>query len=474
MKNTLELNQRLTTRLSQQQLRFVKILEMNERELEEAVERELEENPALETSEESRENQPAESGEQSPAPGFHNPSFYSSGRQTQDEDNAFFSPGNDTDSLATVLTRQIAEQKVDPEIASVADYIIGNLDSNGYLTRSLPQIISDLAINQDIIIDNKTAREALELVRSLEPAGIGGNNLAETLLLQLKRLPPSTERDDAIAIISDYFRDYSMRLAHKIISGLHISRERLDAANDLILTLNPKPGAAFGSANEQALAVNIPDFNITETDGELSLQFNNRIPELEIEQSFREAMRGLEHRRGRHRKGSEFVISNYNDAKDFISLMKRRRDTIMSVMTAILDFQKKYFLTGDVSALRPMTLKDIAKETGLDISVISRATTNKYVSLPDGEILPLKFFFINDVSPRNTHGRQDTETDTPSSRLIEKMITDLVDAEDSRHPLSDEKIRLELLSKGYDVSRRTIAKYRDRAGIPIARLRRRL
>lgn len=470
MKSTLELRHRLTTRLSQQQLRFVRLLELNAPEMDEAIERELEENPALKTVEPTSAEQQTRNDESPSTPVYYNP-----GRSVSDEDNSFFSPGNDTDTLATVLSRQVAELKIDSKTAAVADYIIGNLDNNGYLTRTLPQMMSDLAINHDIDIDQATAQRALEIVRNLEPAGVGATGLADTLLLQLDRLPESQERDDAIDIITHFFRDYSMRRAHKIISGLHISRQRLDTANDLILTLNPKPGAPYGSSTEQVAATIIPDFSIMESDGDLLIQVNNRFPDLAIEETFSEAMRGLEHRRGRHRKGSEYVIANYNDAKDFITVVNRRRETLMSVMTAIVAFQKEFFLTGDVAMLRPMLLKDIASLTGLDLSVISRATTNKYVSLPDGEILPLKFFFNGDMTPHDSESTPiDQSPNTPSSRLIMKEITDLVDKEDPRHPLSDEKIRQELLSKGYDISRRTIAKYRDRAGIAIARLRRQL
>lgn len=485
--NSLSLEQRIAQRLTQQQVRFVRLLELNAPEMDDAVERELEDNPALSARHEDnvRDNGESPSGTSIDRHDDYQRYYTPSSHTGENRD---FSPRDDSESLTDVLDRQVAERNVTPRVAATALYIIGNLDNNGWLTRTLPQMLTDLAVTQDIDIDDKTGQEALDLVRSLEPAGVGATSLADCLTLQLQRLPQSVTRDDALEIIKNYFREYSMRHSHKIISGMHISRERLDAANELILSLNPKPGAAYGGAESTLAGVVNPDFAVSNDDGRLSIRVINRFPELSIEESFAEAMRGLEGRRGRPRKGSEFVISRFNDARDFIALVRQRQQTLLDVMTAIVNKQKKYFISGDVFDLAPMTLKDLSQATGLDISVISRATNNKYVAMPRGDVLPLRNFFSGDISASSAQdvvsvsdGRNDTantsdkaSSDTPdhlTNRQIEALIRKMVDEEDPRHPLSDEKIRIRLNENGYDISRRTIAKYRDRINIPIARLR---
>lgn len=476
MRSNLSIEQKIGQRLTQQQVRFVRLLELNAPEMDEAVERELEDNPALEAHNDTPAEAPRNDSHDYDAPTRR---YYTPSSQGERGDFPQFSPRDNSESLADVLRAQVAERNVPADVASTADYIIGNLDNNGWLTRSLPLILTDMAVNQDIYVDDQTGKEALELVRSLDPAGVGADSLADCLLLQLQRMPESQSRNDAIEILSKYFREFSMRHSHRIISGMHISRERLDAANRLILTLNPKPGAEYGGADETLAGVIIPDFTVTNHDGRLSIQVNNRYPELSIEESFAEAMRGMEGRRGRPKKGTEFVVSRYNDAREFIALVRQRQQTLMDVMTAIVNHQKKYFLSGDIYDLRPMTLKDLSAATGMDISAISRATNNKFVAMPGGEVLPLRNFFSGDISDKSDNSdnsdssdKADTsDKDTLTNRQIESAIKELVDAEDPKHPLSDEKIRKLIAERGFDISRRTIAKYRDRISIPIARLR---
>lgn len=464
----------------------------------EQIEHELEENPALKIADgENKEDLSTAAAASQSAPG--NPDYisYSGYHRNNDSESPAFSPRDNSETLTEVLERQIAERSLNPDEAAIAEYIVGNLDSNGWLTRSIPQIVNDLAINRDIHISEEEARKALEIVQSLDPPGIGGLNLADTLLIQLRRLPESQERNDAIEIISNYFKTYSMRHSHKIISGLRISQERLDKANKLIKSLNPKPGTQFGGTDSTMAAVIIPDFVITACNGDLTIRMPDHIPELAIEESFSEAMRELADRRSARDKGHRFISSNYNNARDFIQLVKRRRQTMMGVMTAIADFQKDYFDTGDLFALRPMSLKDIASATGLDISTVSRATMNKYVQMPWGKVISLKSLFsgrvnapppghskksepseeCNRENPQLTEsnpsatGPDSTGPDPLTNIQIQAAISGIVAEEDQRHPLSDEKLREVLRRQGYDISRRTIAKYRDRAGIPVARLR---
>lgn len=471
MDSRLELEQRLSQRLSMLHLRFVRLLELNSPEIDEAIEQELATNPAL-TIEDNVPGLQASASSDShaqSAPAYYN---FTGQRRNDDSDNHIFSPRDNSESLADMLNRQIDERHLRPEVASMAKYIVGNLDTNGWLTRSLPHILNDLAINHDMEVDNATAEEALKIVRSLDPPGIGGENLAQTLLLQLQRMPESQERDDAIAVLSDYFKEYHMHHSHKILSGLGISKQRFDKAHALILSLNPKPGAPYGGTDATTAAAIIPDFVISDIDGRLSIQLTNRIPELTIEESFSEAIRNLRTHKEQRKNESEFITSRFNDARDFIRLIRRRQQTLMTVMSAIVHLQKDFFDTGDVYTLRPMTLKDLADITGYDLSVISRATSNKYAAMPWGEIIPLKNFFSGSVNSESNK-TDDAPRDLTNQQIV-ALIASLVKEEDPKHPLSDEKLHTLIAEKGYDISRRTIAKYRDRANIPVARLRKKL
>ncbi|MBD5369770.1 MAG: RNA polymerase factor sigma-54 [Bacteroides sp.] len=476
MAQELSINQRLGQYLTQQQLRFVKMLELNAPELDEAVSSELEANPALDVADPEAERERRDREE------VPREARYAAARRSADTaDLPVFTPRDDTESLYDLLYAQIAERSVAPRVAEMARYIVGNLDSNGYLRRSLPQMVDDFVIGGEGEIGMDDAREAFDLVRGLDPAGVGAEGLRDCLLLQLRRLPGSQERDDAIAILEEQFEAYTMRHSHRIISALHLTQERVDAANALILTLNPKPGAPYGGAQSTAMGVISPDVVVSREGNEFYVSLPNRIPELRIEEGFAEAMRGMERRRGRPRKGTEFVASRYNDARDFIQVLRQRQQTMTDVMTAILSLQKPYFETGDIYALRPMILKDITRLTGLDASTVSRATANKYVETPWGNVVPLKSFFSDTVNA-SVRTQEAKASDSPeasgsdhlTNRQIEAILRRLVDGEDKRHPLSDERLRQELLDLGYDVSRRTVAKYRDRAGILVARLRRRL
>ena len=287
-------------------------------------------------------------------------------------------------------------------------------------------------------------------------------------MIQLRHLPDSQQKEDALKIIESQFEAFSMKHTHRIITGLKIDKERVRRAIDLILTLNPKPGASINSDAGNTNII-IPDLVISTEDGILSVATNNRIPELAIDGSFSEAVREMESgERRKAKRGSEFITSRYNDARDFIKILRQRQETLITVMTAIMKIQHEYFMTQDVYRLKPMMIKDISAMTGLDLSVISRATNNKYVATPWG-IFPLRFFFSDSIGEEG-----DDAAETLTNRKIEAEICALVEKEDKQHPLSDEKIRQEMEAKGYDVSRRTVAKYRDRQGIPMARLRKEL
>lgn len=451
---SLTLEQKNVMRLSQQQLRFTKLLEYTAPELEEAVDRELEENPALEIDEDQ-----TDANEELPRHRIYTPA-------SQNDDQTYdFSPADVGESLLDALLRQLSERSLPDLTRTAARYIIGNIDSNGYLRRPLTGIINDMAFGPGINVDEETARTALKVVQDFEPYGVGASNLQECLRLQLEHMPKATVVKDALDIINTQFEAFSMKHSHKLASALKLSPERLKEAVELIRSLNPKPGAAFSSSMDTSNVI-VPDLNVSVEDGEIFISTNNRIPELTIDRTFTEAMAELNAAASRKaKKGNEFIINRYNDARDFIRILKQRQETLLNVMSAIVKIQKEYFLTQNIYRLKPMIIKDISALTGYDLSVVSRATTNKHVNTPWG-VFPLRFFFSDSIGTENT---EDSEVLT--NRKIEAEIQKIVKEEDKHRPLSDEKIRLEMLRKGYDVSRRTIAKYRDRKGIPVARLR---
>ena len=462
-RQSLQLNQKTGLRLSQQHLRYVEMLEYNTPELEEAVQRELEENPALEIAERSEEEKYLPEAQHNDAGTkyvrYYNPS-------NPDPEEYELTPRAHAESLYDALKHQISELTIPADVEATAEYLVDMLDSNGYLRRPLPKILDDLYFNDGIEIAPDLARRALDVIRSLEPAGVGASDLRDSLLLQLHRLPQSQERDDAMRILEEGFDAFTKKHKHRLVSELQLTPERVNAAIQTILSLNPKPGSEYTTETDNENMI-IPDFIVNESDelGQLTLSLNSNIPDLQIEESFSEAMTRLKPRPGRNgRKGSEYIVSRYNDARDFIKILRRRQETMLTVMSAILKIQKDYFETRDISTLKPMMLKDIAALTGYDFSTISRATNHKFVATPWG-VFPLKFFFSDTITD---------EGDTLTNRQIEHRIKEMVEHENKEKPLSDEKICQTLIEQGYNVSRRTVAKYRDRLGIPVARLRREL
>ncbi len=447
----LHLEQKQRLRLSQQQLRFVRLLELNAPELDEAVERELEDNPALKPDDDATP-QTAENSSLA----YYNPSPLNTDSQE-------IVIADNSENLYDYLERQIAELPLTDEVRATAEYLIGNIDSNGYLTRSLPLILNDIAVNTGHEIPEDTAEKALSVVRKLDPPGVGALNLQDSLRLQLERLPESPVRDDALAIINDAFTEFSMKHYHRFRALLGLDEKRSREAINLILSLNPKPGAQYSSRSQDPSNIIIPDFIVENRDGELYIALNTRIPGLSVEESFTEAVDALNRnsKEKKKNKGNEFILARYNDAREFIKIFNQRQKTMMMVMTAIAEIQKEYFLTEDVANMKPMMIKDIANRTGLDMSTISRATNNKFVATGWG-ILPLRHFFSDSIGEG---------TDLITNRRIEAEIEKIIVEEDKRHPLSDDKLCQVLHEKGFDISRRTVAKYRDRKKIPVARLR---
>ena len=306
------------------------------------------------------------------------------------------------------------------------------------------------------------------MIRDLDPAGIGAKDLRDCLLLQLERLPGSDDNLLAYKIIDCYFPEFSKKHYDRIITALKTDKEGFRRALEVILSLNPKPGSLYGGGDNSKAQHIIPDFSV-EVDGDnITLTLLNNIPELQIEESFQAMYDDISVKRVRNRSEEEanrFVKDKYESAATFIKMLKQRQVTLFSIMRAILERQKQFFLTEDESLLRPMVLKDIASDTGYDLSVVSRATSGKYV-MTQGGIYPLKFFFNEGI-------RHESGEDV-SSREIQSALKEIIEGEDKKKPYSDEVLCTLLKKRGYEIARRTIAKYRERMGFPVARLRKEL
>lgn len=445
------LSQTIGQQMSLQQMQLARMLELSAPELDERVRNELEANQAL-----------ADAAEESPAEPQSLPVWF---RPQSGNDDFQFTPVDDSYSLYDALKRQVDVRELDPGIIPIVYYIIDSLEPSGYLSRTVSEIVDDLAFGPGIIVSEQRVQEALDIVRSLDPPGVGASNLQDALLLQILAKPDSKVRNNALRIIRDAYDAFAKKHNSKIANLLRLSDEDTEEALKLIQSLNPKPGAAIGNDALDSSNIIIPDFIIDTDDGDINIILNNHFPELRIEQSFSQAMEELR-KLPRNKRGNDakFIIDRYNNARDFIQLISQRQKNMMAVMSAIVKIQEDYFRTRDVYSLKPMMIKDIAELTGLDFSVISRATNNKYVQTPWG-IFPLRFFFSDAI------GKEGSGSDVATNRQVEAAIRELIDKEDKAKPLSDRVIALEMQKRGFDLSRRTVAKYRDRIGIPVARLR---
>lgn len=463
--------QKLQQRLTPLQVQFVRMLEMTGPELEDEVRRAVDDNPALEVADDDSTAQPEndfnESAEEMQLADYRGDDIpsYRLEANNHSSDDRYYEPvaTDDGETLIGSLNAQIAQTSLSPIDREVAEYIIGNLDDNGYMTRSIQAIADDLAFQRGLDVTYDQVKAVWNTVRSLEPAGIGATDLRDSLLLQLRRRHQSAARDLAIEIVADYFDLFSKKHFDRIISLTGISEEQLREAITVIRQLNPKPGSGLqpSVSDDRTRHIN-PDFSV-ETDGDnITLTLLNATPELQIEESFASddpiAIPDATPRQ--RREALLFVRQKRDEAANFIKVIKMRQETLYRVMLAIIKLQRQFFLTDDPTAIRPMILKDVAALTGYDLSVISRATAGKYVMTQRG-VYPLKMFF-------NERPKDDDDT---SSMQILAALRKIIDNEDKRHPLSDEAITAALRDEGYDIARRTVAKYREKAGVPVARLR---
>jgi RNA polymerase sigma-54 factor len=478
-KQILTQEQKLQQRLSPLQLQLVPLLQMNGTEIEEKVRREMDDNPALEESEtppteqvdkdeegetftETAEDvQKADYGDDDDIPYYRT----SANNSSADDEipNAVVIAEN---SLVDYLMEQIHERDLTDDQNMIAEYIIGNLDNNGYLHRSLSAITDDIVFQTGHDVPEEEVDTVLQAVRDLDPAGVGASDLRDCLLLQLERSEGTTTNMLAYKVIDEHFEEFSKKHYDKITSALGIDDEQLKKVFDAIRSLNPKPGSAVtGVADDSHSQQIIPDFNVDIDGRSLNLTLLNNIPELQIAESYSMLYDKFTAKKPAGRKEEEAatdIKDKYERASNFIKVLHQRQETLFKTMRAITFRQHEFFITGDDTKLHPMILKDIADDTGYDVSVISRATANKYVTTQWG-VYPLKYFF--------NEGIQHESGDEVSSREIQSILKKVIEAENKHKPLSDEQLCALLKDKGYEIARRTVAKYREKLGIPVARLR---
>lgn len=446
---------KLQQTLAPMQLQFVKMLEMTAPEVEDEVRRALDENPALEAEDPTPS---PDSGIADTTPYYH---MNISNRSASDP--AYEPEVSDSgESLMDYLMRQLSQEKhlPDPDM-EIARFIIGNIDSNGYLTRPIRSIADDMAIQSGIDVSSDEVKRVWQTVRTLDPAGIAAIDLRDSLLLQLQRLTISAPVVTATEIIRDYFDLFSLMHFKQLRSALSLSEEELREAVNVIRSLNPKPGAAITGGQDDRLNHIAPDFLVeSDPDGRLTLSLLNNLPALRISASF--SPDTIVHRKNTAGQANAFIRQRRDEAGGFIRALSMRQATLFRVMSAIMQWQRPFFLSDDPAALRPMILKDISEITGDDISVISRATAGKYVATAHG-VYPLRFFF------NESRDGDDTASPTVMARLRE-----IIEAEDPNQPLTDQALTQMLNDEGINIARRTVAKYRERMSIPVGRLRKQL
>ncbi len=476
------LSQKLLQKLSPQQIQLMKLLQVPTASLEERIQEELEANPALEEGGKEAdddllggEEEPREASDDG-MDDLNLDDYFS-----EDDDIADYrtrqqrDPNEEERSVPVAVSetfhervmRQLGMVELEEREALLAEQLVGSLDDDGYLRRDLDAIADDLAFGQNVIAETGELEAALAVVQGLEPAGIGARNLRECLLLQLRRKPENPIIRLALRMLEEQFDAFSKKHYERMQRALGVEPDEMKLALDEILKLNPKPGGSSSGARQNQYI--IPDFLVSNNNGQLELSLNSRnAPELKVSQSFKEIYQAYKAAPNKDRKTRDeilYIKQKMDSAKWFIDAIRQRQQTLYNTMAAILDLQEAWFLTGDETNLRPMILKDIAEITGLDISTISRVANSKYVSTEFGTY-PLKYFFSESLT---TDSGEEVST-----REVKRILADLIGAEDKRKPLSDQKLMDLLKEKGYQIARRTVAKYREQLNIPVARLRKEL
>ena len=463
----------LQQKLSPQQIQMIKLLELPAVQLEQRIKQEIEDNIVLEEEERSSEDdeQPQQISVDEYLHDDDTPSYKSRINNFSKDDKqrpVYLTEGR---SLQEYLIEQLRYRNLSERDMRLAVYLVGSIDEDGYLRRDLESVADDIAFTVGIETSAAELERLLNVIHELEPAGIGARDLRECLLLQMAQMPINTRpRRLARKILTNYFDEFVKKHYEKLMARLQISEDDFRDAIAEIRHLSPKPGNLYAEGGTDTTPYIIPDFILDYQDGRFTLSLNSyNVPEVRVNRRYMEMIREMVGSDGRVRdkdkEAIQFVKSKIDSAKWFISAIKQRHDTLMRTMQTILDYQEEYFKDGDKSKLRPMILKDIADRTGLDVSTISRVVNSKYVQTQFGIIL-LKSLF--------SEAMQTDSGEEVSSYEIKNILQECIDEEDKRRPLTDETLMDILNSKGYRIARRTVAKYREMLGIPVARLRKQI
>mgnify|MGYP002796112784 CR=1 FL=1 len=464
----------LQQKLSPQQIQMIKLLELPAVQLEQRIKQEIEDNIVLEEEERSAEDEeqpPQQISFDEYLREDDTPSYKSRINNFSKDDKqrpVYLTEGR---SLQEYLVEQLGYRNLPERDLRLAVYLIGSIDEDGYLRRDLESVADDIAFTMGLETTAEELERLLGIIHELEPAGIGARDLRECLLLQMAQMPVNTRpRRLARKILTSYFDEFVKKHYEKLMARLQISEADFRDAIAEIRHLSPKPGNLYAEGGTDTTPYIIPDFILDYQDGRFSLSLNSyNVPEVRVNRRYMEMIREMVGSDGRVREKDkeaiQFVKNKIDSAKWFISAIKQRHDTLMRTMQTILDYQQEYFKDGDKSKLRPMILKDIADRTGLDVSTISRVVNSKYVQTQFGIIL-LKSLF--------SEAMQTDSGEEVSSYEIKNILQECIDDEDKRHPLTDETLMDILNGKGYRIARRTVAKYREMLGIPVARLRKQI
>jgi RNA polymerase sigma-54 factor len=486
LKQNLQL--KLSQKLSPQQIQLMKLIQLPTQAFEQRLKEEMVENPALETGKEddydmddfgsdTYDEYDDYDGDRIEADDINIdeylsddeiPNYKLQANNYSDDDEERTMPFAAPVSFHQNLIDQLNTFILSENEREIAEFLVGSIDDMGYIRRSVPDIVDDMAFTQGIYTDEKTVENILHIIHQLEPAGVGARDLQECLLLQLKHKTPTPSIELAIDILENQFDAFTKKHYDKLLQKYDIKQDELRKAVDEIEKLNPKPGGSYDNSLKAVEHV-VPDFTIKIVDGELELTLNGRnAPELHISKDYQEMLQSYKDSRDKssqQKDAVQFIKQKLDSAKWFIDAIKQRQETLYVTMNAIMHYQEEYFLDGDEAKLKPMILKDIADLVGLDISTVSRVANSKYVETPYGTKLIKDFF---------SEAMKNDQGEDVSTIEIKKILQNVIEEEDKRKPLPDDKLAEILKDKGYPIARRTIAKYREQLDIPVARMRKRI
>ncbi|OYZ01976.1 MAG: RNA polymerase sigma-54 factor [Sphingobacteriia bacterium 28-36-52] len=490
------LQQKLLQKLSPQQIQLMKLLQVPTANLEERIKEELEENPALEQGDEGHEDEYTDElkdefdsiGEEEVDPDGSADDYENvdiseyvvdddgeiADYKTKDDnypemDDQKVIPIKVETSFHELVLNQLGMLELDERNYRIAEQVVGSLDDDGYLRRELTSIADDLAFRQSLIVEEKEIEAIIFQIQQFDPAGIAARDLQECLLLQLKRKTDEGKSVElAVQILTKYFDEFTKKHYEKIQKSLGLTDDQLKEVIGQIIKLNPKPGGNVGEMNKAENYI-VPDFFVINNNGLLELTLNAKnAPDLRVSEGYKDMLKDYEKGSKKDKRQKEavlFIKQKIDSARWFIDMIKQRQDTLIGTMGAIMKHQQEFFLTGDETTMRPMILKDIAELTALDISTVSRVANSKFVQTEFGTYR-LKFFFSESLSTESG--------EEVSTREVKKILSDMIESEDKHKPLSDEVLTEMLQEKGYNIARRTVAKYREQLNVPVARLRKEL